>query len=102
MIQLYIVLNDVKQDVYKYIIPSSVGDKLILTMPLIIHTDINDWIINNNKCDLFLNTSVKRFSFYDAIVYRHSIKDVGEGSVCRDLIISFNTMVFGWRKRKNA
>lgn len=92
-------IDEIKQDIYYFILPKSVQDILLINVPIILHETIDRWVVSGEEKDMFLDAINRKFSFYDAKVDRYIIRKNRYDSQSRDLSLSFSSMLIGWRKR---
>ena len=96
-----IIINEVDQLLYYFLLPKFQDDPLNINMPLIVNEKIDEWLDSSQKVDLFLDAMNNKYTFRDSIVDREVRCDNRYGMPCRDVFIKYGTMFYGYQKRSN-
>lgn len=94
-----IIINDVRQTLHYFVLPNNISDSLLIDLPELIQEEIAKWI-NGKTCDLFLDALNKKYTFRDSKVTRQVIGNNRYGERSRNLVISFESMILGFHRRK--
>lgn len=101
MLQGYkVVINNVDQLLYYFLLPKTATDHLNINFPLTVHESIHEWIESNSEIDLYLDAINRKYTFRDSIVDREVITTNRYGFKCRDIYIKFGVMFDGYKRRK--
>lgn len=93
-----IMINDIKQDIYYFLLPKNKDDMLMINVPEIINEKISKYI-NEEYFDLYLDAINKKYSFKSSKLVKHIMKNNIYGVKSRELYISFRSMSFGFNKK---
>lgn len=91
-----IIIEEIRQQVNYFVIPSSKGDKLLINLPEVIHEKFSDWIEKNQEKRLYLEVPARKYTFTSAKVEWHMLMVNRYGNNSREMKISFNGMYFGF------
>lgn len=91
----YIVIDDIRQPVFYFILPSESNDVLNINCPHLVHEIFHNWMENKIKKDLWIDTIGRRYIFKDALVDNYVMNRNRYGNLARDLYITFLMMSFG-------
>ena len=92
-------LDDIKQQVFYFLLPKSPSEPLRINVSNIIHETYEQWMLSKCCKDLFLDAVNKKYTFIDAKVDNYRTFTNRYGWLSRDLTISFLSMSFGFNKR---
>lgn len=92
-------IDDTKQGAYFFVLPKSSGDVLYVSFPKVLNEAFHWWIEKKESKDLYLSADSKKYTFYGARVSSCVIGHNRYGKPSREIRISFDTMLLGFRRK---
>jgi len=101
-IKAVVEINGIRQNTNYFVLPKNNTEKFMIDFPYVIHETHYDWISNNFKTDLFLDTGLKKYTFYGCVPSSVITGKNRLGIDSRTVYISFEVMLFGIIRREHA
>lgn len=90
-----LVINDIEQVINYFVLPQRQTDSLYINSALIIHEEIENWVVSKNKANIYLIAPATKYTFKMAYVKDCIVVINRYGQKSRDFNILFSEMHFG-------